>query len=156
MPKLEPTPEIIENILARIPEGFIRYDLLCQRVALHRDMLTTLVNDKVGRDGDWWYDNTRLTRDEMHEKRKWAKPFFPELKAGVFTQPSIREQVTERQTRISDMGDAAQHMLNALLQTKGYIRKEDLTVRDDDEATLNRLLENNDLVLFEGLIYDPL
>src|ERR1043166_1091978 len=128
MPKLEPTPEIIENILSRIPEGFIRYDMLCQRVALHRDMLSTLINDQVGRDGDWWYDNTRLTREEMHEKRKWAKPFFPELKAGEFIHASIRERLAERQARIEQLGSSAQRMFNALAQTSGYMRKNELCV----------------------------
>lgn len=156
MPKLEPTPEIIENILSRIPEGFIRYDMLCQRVALHRDMLATLINDKVGRDGDWWYDNTRLTRDEMHENRKWAKPHFPELHAGLFTYSSIPQRMAERQARIDQLGHTAQRLLNTLAQTKGFIRKNDLCVEADDEVKLNLLLANNDLEQFEGLIYDPL
>src|SRR5690348_2229568 len=128
MPKLEPTPEIIENILSRIPEGFIRYDMLCQRVALHRDMLATLITDKVGRDGDWWYDARRLTREEMHEKRKWAKPFFPDLKAGAFTQASIPERMAERQTRIEQLGGAAHRIFERLAQTKGYISKKELYV----------------------------
>ncbi|MBA3874794.1 MAG: hypothetical protein H0X30_37165 [Anaerolineae bacterium] len=156
MPKLEPTPEIIENILSRIPEGFIRYDMLCQRVALHRDMLAELINDKVGRDGDWWYDNTRLTRDEMHEQRKWAKPYFPEIKAGVFTQESILERMAERQGRIDQLGSTAQHMFDTLAQTKGYMRKDELCKEADDEVKLNLLLASDDLEQFEGLIYDPL
>jgi hypothetical protein len=156
MPKLEPTPEIIENILSRIPEGFIRYDMLCQRVALHRDMLATLINDKVGRDGDWWYDNTRLTRDEMHENRKWAKPHFPEIQAGMFIHSSIPERAAERQARIDQLGNTAQRLFNTLAQTNGYIRKNDLCVEADDEVKLNLLLANNDLEQFEGLVYDPL
>jgi len=157
MPKLEPTPELIQNILTRIPEGFIRYDMLCQRVALHRDILSSLINDKVGRDGDWWYDATRLTQEEMHERRIWAKPFFPDMKhGGVFTDASIRERQAAREARIKDFGSAAEDILKTLAETPGYVRADQLNTEAETKTALNTLLENKELDLYDGLVYDPL
>ncbi len=157
MPKLEPTPELIQNILVRIPEGFIRYDMLCQRVALHRDILASLVNDKVGRDGDWWYDQARVTQEEVQENRKWAKPFFPEMKhGGIFTDASIQEKQTVRETHIKELGGVAEDILKTLSQTVGYIRADQLSAEAESKAALNTLLENKDLDLYDGLVYDPL
>lgn len=157
MPKLEPTPEIIENILARIPEGFIRYDMLCQRVALQRGALAEFITDKVGRDGDWWYDPTRLTQEDMHQKRTWAKPSFPDMRAGgVFTSDSIQERQTERQTRVRTMGSAAQQIMERLEATQGYIRADELGATDADKDALELLLRDKAIDLYEGLVYDPL
>ena len=86
MPRLQPTAEIIENILSRIPEGFIRYDILCQRVRMDRNTNASLVGGKVARDGEWWYDASRLTQEQLHEHRKWGRPFFPDLKAYMWYQ----------------------------------------------------------------------
>lgn len=157
MPKLEPTPELIQNILARIPEGFIRYDMLCQRVALQRDMITSLINDKIQRDGDWWYDPARVTQEEVQEKRKWAKPFFPEMKhGGIFPDASIQEQQAARAARVKEIGNAAENLLITLSQTNGYIRADQLNAEAETKAALNTLLENKDLDLYDGLVYDPL
>lgn len=157
MPKLEPTPEIIENILARIPEGFIRYDMLCQRVALQRGMLAEFITDKVGRDGDWWYDPTRLTQEDMHQKRTWAKPSFPDMRAGgVFTKDSIQARQAARHAHIQTMGHAAQQIMEKLDATQGYVRANEVSADEGDKAALEALLSDEALDVYEGLVYDPL
>ncbi len=157
MPKLAPTPELIENILARIPEGFIRYDMLCQRVTLQRSMLDGLTNEHVGRDGDWWYDATRLTPNVLQDMREWAKPHFPETKAGgVFAEDRIQERQAVRLAEVQHLGHLASDILNALATTPGYMRIEELGDEPHVKAALHKLIENRDLGLYEGFVYDPL
>ncbi len=157
MPKLEPTPEIIENILARIPEGFIRYDMLCQRVALQRATLADYITDKVGRDGDWWYDPTRLTQEDMHQRRAWAKPHFPDMKAGgVFTNETISARQAARQAHIHALGLAAEALMMTINQSSGYVRKDEIDTSEATKAALDALVTSEELEIYEGFVYDPL
>ncbi len=157
MPKLEPTSEIIENVLSRIPEGFIRYDMLCQRIALQRSMLPSLITEKVGREGDWWYDTTRITQEEMQERRKWAKPVFPAIKpGGAFVDLSISERITARKNFVEQIGPAAEQILEKLTQTNGYSRLDIVCDTEADRSIVSILVEQNYLERFDDLVYDPL
>ncbi|MBZ0284875.1 MAG: hypothetical protein K8L97_29325 [Anaerolineae bacterium] len=159
MTRLNPTPEIIESILTRVPEGFIRYDTLCQRVKLDRNIRDTLVNGKIAYDGDWWYDTTRLTLEQAREYRRWARPIFPEMDAkGVFAEIPIPERIAQREVRVYESGDpsSARQVLTALNAALGYAKPDDLCITPDDRKALNYLLDVGELRKFDGLIFDPL
>lgn len=159
MRRLEPTSEIIENILSRIPEGFIRYDILCQRVRMDRNSNASLVSGKVARDGEWWYDASRLTQEQLHEQRKWARPYLPEINSGgIFLEASIPERAAIRENRIQQLSDpaAAQQIFATLAETNGYSIADTLSQEPDINAIVGDLLAQNELSTYEGFIYDPL
>lgn len=159
MPRLEPTSENIENILSRIPEGFIRYDILCQRVRMDRTTNATLVGGKIARDGEWWYDASRLTQEQLHARRQWARPHFPDMKAGgIFAEEPISVRTATREKRIeqSNNPNAARQLLAALAQNHGYSPADTLRQHSEINTLVNDLLAQGDIKTFNGLIYDPL
>lgn len=159
MTRLNPTPEILADILAHIPEGFIRYDLLLQRIKLDKNARDAIIGGTIGRDGDWWYDTARLTVEQLRENRRWAKPLFPDMNAkGMFLQEAITAQSTTRAQRVQEYADpaAAQHVLQRLAATPGYALFDDLCQSPGDEEALQFLLKEGDLRQHAGLIFDLL
>lgn len=159
MTRLNPTPEIIESILSRIPEGFIRYDALCQRVKLDRTIRDSLVNSKIAYDGDWWYDTSRLTLEQAREDRRWARPNFPEMDAkGIFLETPIPERAVQRENRINEAEDpeAVRQLLATLNATPGYTAPDVLLTTPENQKALRYLLDVGELRKFDGLIFDPL
>ncbi len=159
MARLDATPEVIENILSRIPEGFIRYDFLCQRVKLERNMIPELIGGIIARDGDWWYDSSRLTQEQVQQQREWAKPYFPDMDSrGQFAEPPIAERQITRDVRIdySTHAAACRRIIAHLAETRGYALKSDLAQSEGDEAALEELVMNGDLRMQGNYAYDPL
>ncbi|MCC6894121.1 MAG: hypothetical protein IT321_14960 [Anaerolineae bacterium] len=131
--------------------------MLCQRVALQRGELAEFVTDKVGRDGDWWYDRTRTSEAEMQQKRAWAKPSFPDMRAGgVFVKDTIHERQVAREERIRELGAAAEGIVGKLNQTDGYLPADELVTQDEDKAILDALIQMDALGSYDELVYDPL
>lgn len=160
MPKLEPTPEILESILSRVPEGFIRHDTLCQRVKMNgHDSQTLPANSKIVRDGDWWYDTTRLSVEQFIEVRKWARPTFPDMNSkGIFTDTPIEERLKARESLLQSLSDSASglHMLATLRAREGYSTVDALCESESDRATLADLISLKLLKQFDDLVFDPL
>src|SRR5690349_12412121 len=97
MSRLTATPELIENILTRIPEGFIHQSALSQRIKVDRKTVPTLVGTNVGRDGEYWYDALRLTQEQLRLQRGWCRPNLPDMTAnGYFLIRPIKEQFETR------------------------------------------------------------
>lgn len=159
MTRLNPTSEIIENILIRIPEGFIRYDALCQRVKMDRNVRNSLVNNKVAYDGDWWYDASRLTLEQVREGRHWARPVFPEMDAnGIFAEVPVAERLAQREELVAQVSDPSsiRRMLETLNAQFGYGTPDALCSTPDDHKALKHLLDSGELRKFDSLIFDPL
>lgn len=160
MPKLEPTPELLESILARIPEGFIRHDTLCQRVKMNsHDGQNLTANGKIARDGDWWYDTSRLTLEQLNQLRKWARPTFPSMNAkGVFADAPVEEHLKARESALQGLPNAASafQVLATLTAQAGYGSSDTLGVSETDKETLADLISRKLLKKLDDLVYDPL
>ncbi len=158
MPKLEPTPELLENILSRIPEGFIRHDMLCQRVRIDKgDTQTLLVNGKIVREGDWWYDQSRLSPEQFDRLRKWARPLFPDMTSkGIFADVPVEERRNARDNQLRGLPDSGLRLVARLASHGGYSTTEALCESDDEPAVLQHLITLSMLKRFEDLVYDPL
>jgi hypothetical protein len=75
MNKLKATPELLEAILSRIPEGFIELYTLRRRLSLPNKStdLDALLNEtSVGREKNHLYDKTRVTPEQISERARWA------------------------------------------------------------------------------------
>ncbi len=128
MSRLTATPELIENILTRIPEGFIHQSALSQRIKVDRKTLPTLVGGNIGRDGEYWYDAARLTQEQLRLQRGWCRPNFPDMTAnGYFLIRPINEQIAARSTNLqqSNHENALQIMIR-LATANGYAKESDL------------------------------
>jgi hypothetical protein len=157
MPRLEPTPQLLQEILIRIPEGFIRHDMLCQRLKLSRDMTPTLVGEVVANEGDWWYDMSRITREALHECKKWGKAVFPEMHDGEFAEAPIAERIRSRAARLQSSGNpVAMALLERMAASSGYMNYDSLGHEPDEFNALDLLIIHGDLVRIETLVYDPL
>ncbi len=151
MPRLEPTPELIAAVLQRIPEGLLRNDLLCQRIRLDRSNSDQMIGELVGRDGEYWYDRTRLTLEQVRELVLWARPVYPETSTSGLT---IVEQIAARQQEFAD--DPSQPIWAQLAQTPGYATPEELAPTPDMLPLLDTLFTAGDLRRSENIVYDPL
>lgn len=159
MPRQTPTPDLIENILARIPEGFIRYDQLCQRIEMDRSTAPGLLGGSIARDGEYWYDASRLTPDDLRERRAWAKTTFPDMNSrGIFLEDPIAQRTTERNAFVEQLPDrpSAEYILQTLAAGRGYSSVEALVEKTEEKTALQHLLQRQWLKQMEELIYDPL
>jgi hypothetical protein len=158
MSRLNPTPELIENILSRIPEGFIHNSTLAQRIKLDRKTAPTLIGETIGRDGDFWYDAKRLNSEQVREQRMWCRPSLPDMTAnGYFLVRPITEQVATRGEQIQQAGDqATASILKSLSDSNGYAKSSDLSESPQADQALENLLSRRFLGRWEEWIYDPL
>lgn len=148
---IKPTPELIEAIVQRVPEGFIHRATLVNRLKTSNKNLTKQTG-KVGRERDYFFDHLRVSRDDVRERSNWCRPAFPAMQPdGSLTEPPISEQLEQRQEQLGADSEAL-HLLEHLGRTSGYVRASDVT----ETAVLGRLIENGVLREKDGYVYDPL
>ncbi len=154
--KFKPTVELIEGVLARVPEGFIYQSNLKKRIKLVGRKNAAILNDalqgdKVGRVGNILYDAERLSAQSAKELKTWCNPSFPLVSGGGnLSQQSIEEQIIERDERLESYDPAARAILDSL--EDGYRLVEAIA----DEDILQRLLDDELLLPYAEFVYDPL
>ncbi|MBZ0288480.1 MAG: hypothetical protein K8I30_12760, partial [Anaerolineae bacterium] len=159
MSRLTPTPELIENILSRIPEGFVHQNILAQRVKIERKTIPTLLVGTVARDGEYWYDAARLTPEDLRSRRAWGRPAFPDMTAnGYFLIRPIHEQVSARDEHLHNASnETALVLMHRLSESVGYAKADDLAQSADERAALQFLLDRSFVRRADNeWIYDPL
>lgn len=160
MSKIKLTPELIEGILERVPEGFIHLSTLNKRVRIYnKDARQTLANGNVGQVNSIFYDSTRLTQNQVATAGKWFHPPFPTMsKNGVLLDKPIVARVAERNQALDEAGLQAAPVLFAILsETQGCALLEEVVKRDPQNGTLiATLLELNFLKKQGDFVYDPL
>ncbi|MBL8116185.1 MAG: hypothetical protein JNJ78_01545 [Anaerolineae bacterium] len=159
MTRLEPTPELIRDIIVRIPEACIRYDILCQRVRLDRGINNSLLQDNISRDGEWWYDTSRLTQQELMNRRAWMRPYFPDLTPeDDFVLPPVIQREQERAQQLSSTSDAvaAQNLLDYLSTNNGFSLTTTLQQQLPNPSIIGELIQQQFIEKFDEFIYDPL
>lgn len=160
MARFKPTPELIEGILARIPEGFIHKSRLGERVKVDDKSVVNLSKviriGIVAREGELFYDTTRLTLDQMREFSVWAKPGFPNMnKQGDLLDAPITERIEARERRLSQY-NGAQTIIDKLTAAASCASHSQLTQSPEEAAALQSLLQAGVLKQSDGLIFDPL
>jgi ribosomal protein S27AE len=163
MPRLKATPELIENILARVPEGLLHKSTLGQRLELKEKNGPPIqkiieTSHRIGAAGEYFYDSTRLSAEQAAEFSRYCRAIFPNMRRdGTLPDAPISDQRRERNLRLSSAGDEeARRMISLLDETPGYAQAGQMALDDRLAEALKRLLNTGDLRQSDGLIYDPL
>ena len=156
MAKIKMTPELIEGILARVPEGFIHWSTLNKKVRLYeKDAARALANARVGQVGNIFYDPTRLSDDQVREVGKWFHPSLPVMdKDGVLRDDPVAQRIEERNASLT--GDDPKRILKLLADTQGCAQLDDVAQTPDDSDVIQELLANGVLKQMGDFIFDPL
>lgn len=150
---IKPTPELIEAIVQRVPEGFIHRATLVNRLKTSNKNLTKQ-SSKVGRERDYFFDAARIRREDVRERANWSRPAFPPMTAdGVLVEPTIAEQRDERQAQYAEQPDVLR-LLEHFSRTSGYTRLADISA--GDVPLTRQLIEQEVLREKDGFVYDPL
>lgn len=159
MNKLKATPELLEAILSRIPEGFIELYTLRRRLSLPNKStdLDALLNEtSVGREKNHLYDKTRVTPEQIGERARWALPTLNGMrKDGTFASPTIAEHIASRNALL-EAAPEWKRVFDLLENTPGYAPIDQLTQQPDDDTILQALLDNGLIKNADPLVYDPL
>jgi hypothetical protein len=139
---IKPTPELVEAILKRVPEGFIHRSALVNRLRTSNKNLMKQAS-KVGRERDYFFDHTRVTREQVRERANWCRPALPGMEQdGTLSDAPISERIEARRARLS-VDPALLQFIEHLDRTSGYVRLTDINPTD---APLSRhLVEQNEL-----------
>ena len=163
MGKLQPTPELLQAIVTRVPEGFIHRNRIRKRIHLHGKKYNAVVDAAV-KDGvlgvasTYLYDPQRLTEEEVYKRSEWFDPVLPEINdEGLPMQRPILELRAERSQQLQQADvQPVVRMMTALAETPGYAPVNDLYADEGDEDILSKLIEGGVLGQCDDLVYDPL
>ena len=161
MAKLQATPELIEGILQRIPEGFIHQRYLNRRIRINHkndsihDMLQPTSVDFQDKH---FYDTSRIQPQQIKDLKTWCQPEMPHIgKDGTFQAMAIPEREVLRAEQISALHDPiSQDIVNAIAATSGYIEISAISKTPDDQLALEDLLDMGILLEYDDFVYDPL
>ncbi len=159
MAKSSLTPDILVDILARIPEGFVHRGVLADKrnsgpkgdAAIKQ----AVEQGKIGRDGSFLYDKTRLTENQMRELASWSRPSLPHVTGdGKYLQPTIWEQRKRRRRQFDN--PMYLRLFDQLAEGKGYFTPDQVRSMANDQPILANLVHSGALDEVSGFIYDPL
>lgn len=155
--RIKPNAQLLAEILAAIPEGFISHSMLAERFKFNSRARSELneaaAAGKIGMTGNLYYDPARLTHEQVVAMSRWARPEVPPISdKQVIAQP-ISERRAERDQHIRSQGQAdALAVMERIASLDGYAEKSAI----DDEAAVRWLLQEGMLQQHENLIFDPL
>lgn len=155
--KLKPTTELIENIIQRIPEGFIDKNKLSKHFKLS-NLNIVLQSGRVSQQDHFLYDRTRLSPQQVREFRKWCRPMLPEmLQDGTPRESPIIERLNMRQQQIEDSGlPIFQQIFEMLGHSPGYVATHELNEDAGRKEAVQQLVEAGVLRQMGSFTFDPL
>ncbi|MEQ8674372.1 MAG: helicase-related protein [Aggregatilineales bacterium] len=160
MAKLKPTTELLEGILARIPEGFIHRNRLGKRLKIaSKDKIAPLLEESfVANTGNLYYDTRRLTEDQVMHSDTWCKPVLPTLhKDGGLPEKTIDEKQAIRDEKLTQAKNENYDRIMRLLgYTAGFTTQEALCSTPEERLALKSMLDDGWLKQMDDLIFDPL
>ncbi|GIL12396.1 MAG: hypothetical protein BroJett038_11160 [Chloroflexota bacterium] len=157
MPQPKLTPQLLLEIVTRVPEGFISRPALAERFRVNNKAAKRLnlaaAEGRVGREGNLYYDATRLKPEAVRALQTWSAPQMPTMYDDLsFPDAPIVEQMAQRRAQLT--GDEL-HLLERLADA-GYMERGALEAGADNRQTLQSLIEGGMLKQVEDLVYDPL
>ncbi|MBN1313548.1 MAG: hypothetical protein JXB30_19235 [Anaerolineae bacterium] len=161
MARIKPTSQLIEDIITRVPEGFLSRATLSKRLGTHKKSRASInqavQGGKVGLQDGLIYDPVRVSAEQVAILGTWCFPDLPPMsQEGVLLVEPIIERAAERERCLAEMGNPALHETMARLrQTDGYMEESTLR-RLVGEKTLRILMQMKMLKQHHDLIYDPL
>jgi hypothetical protein len=159
---MKPTPQLIEDIVARVPEGFISLSTLGERMKLHAKARASIHRAvEAGKVGLWnglYFDPARLTQQDVAQLSIWCRPDLPPIEPnGQVVGPPIVERCVERDRLLAAMDNpAARALMKRLARSEGYLEMREAQAGEGGPAVLQALLEAGMVQQHGELIYDPL
>jgi hypothetical protein len=161
VPKFQITPEIVVELVARVPEGFIHKAQLAQRYNSNyfrnNAIREAAEQGLIGRDGAYLFDKTRLNVDQLRELVNWASPVLPLVNNdGKFAEPSIYDRMKNRARQFNLHDNSAYaSVFEQFTQNKGFFTQDEIASHPD-EPIFQNLVHAGGLDVVSGYIYDPL
>lgn len=156
MARIKLTPELLGDILARVPEGFIHRSAVARRLRLS-NRVVSVNGDNIERDGEYFYDPGVISLEELRDMRNWARPSLPNIRDdGSVVGQTIRQRRRERARYLSHLGENAAQIMQVLNESPGYAEVDELRQIEGSGEALQALLESGALKQTEDIIYDPL
>lgn len=161
MAKIKATPQLIHDILARVPEGFIRESTLNRVIAIRQNgvFVGAIAESGMGHVSKFFYDPARTDRERVMEMKVWCQPDVPLMNAdGDVLGPTISAQLQARRERFPQNGEnaAARRLLERLAEAQGFATSDTLCLDAEDVKALEMLLDKGVLVQTKHHVYDPL
>ncbi len=157
MPRIKLDASALNRLLAHVPEGFLHLSTLQRHAhALSRKAVETLLSDDVARDGEYLYQPSRLSVDNLRLIRVWARPEYPPLDdEGLPVGPTIIERQANAEALASQLSDETKSLKREMAGPILYLTLQQAvdTGRTDAVRELARLglLEESG-----GAWFDPL
>ncbi len=159
MKRLEPTPEIIEAILARVPEGYLTRATLNKRVRLGKKSRLDgmLENSSIVRNGNLFFDSSRISLSEVKQLDQKFNPTLPPMnqEGWLLTSPIV-PTLEQRDNLLQDTEIDIYRIIFDELAETGYAFVDNLAINDERHVAMTELLAGGELEQVEDLIYDPL
>jgi len=158
--KLQPTSQLLIDIISRVPEGFIKRSALNKRLKMgDKNKIDPLINNSgIARLQDCFYDTTRLNSQQVSELIKWCSPSLPHIhKDGHLPEATIQERLDAREQYLQTIGNPTWSYIIALLgESVGYMSDEEFPDLPEVKLGLETLINKKILRQSGNLIYDPL
>lgn len=152
----------VAALIEATPEGFFHINQLNDARLGAGDRAAAaegaLQEGSVAREGEYLYDPTRLTADQVRAYAMLYDGALPTLKGdGTSAVRPLRERIAQREPRIDLLGMSECRRLLAMFNnTPGYLPISQLSSTPGDEAALRLLLSANLLKQMDDYIFDPL
>src|SRR5690606_23417317 len=145
MAKIKLTNDLLVDILAHIPEGFIHRSLIARRLSVtNRDI--QMDDSRVARDGEYFYDPNILSQEALRQIRNWARPSLPDIRGDeTVVGPTITQRREERDRYLETLGENAEPLMQVLAESEGYLTLETVQLVPNGEGILPLLLESGAL-----------
>jgi len=152
--KIKATPQLLADLIARVPEGLLHKATLTKRMVVEPDVIEEArTAGWIEREGAFYYDPARVTPEQVRAFYPGVRPPIPPVKRdGTFFDAPIRDRLAAREAVLSDED---RHLINRLLP-QGFVTSETLVQSPEDEARLRLLLDKKALRRMDEMIYDPL
>jgi hypothetical protein len=161
LPLLTPTADLIEQIITRVPEGFLPIATIRKHLPhmphVAKKVQALMMEGKTAYYNNTIYDLTRVRPANLPAYVRRLHPLFPlMLPDGTFPHPTIQTQQAARTAMITP--NSALERIFARLDASegGYGPREALLAQSSDNFTLQSLLDTQMLFEVEGYIFDPL
>lgn len=156
--KLQPTPQLLTDIVSRVPEGFIKRSSLNKRLKMGDKVDAMLTDTPVGTIRGYLYDTTRLSPEQVLEMVNWCTPSLPNIhRDGYMPQATIQERIDAREQYFQAVGNPTWgYILSLLNNSLGYMVETEFPDMPEVKLALESLVSKKVLGQHDNLIYDPL
>lgn len=136
MPKMKLDGPALHSLLDHVPEAFLHLSTLQRHAhAISRRAIETLLSEGVARDGEYLYQPSRLSVEDLRLMRAWARPEYPPVGAeGLPVGPTIAERRANTEVLVPQLSVEAAALKQEMAGPILYLTPQQATDSGRDEA----------------------